>query len=189
MSFLRNVITWVFPVTLLVLLSSADVLISQDIDEQTTQKGPAMDIPNEEIDYIKIDPLRGNNRRPGSGCARIYGGGDQQWTEQFWAWGWNNGPNGIPQDGGGDDIKVRIVPAVWSTDVPLNIGRIFQNGLFRASTDDDCGEGYVLAEYEVFREGKGFEILSDVATIAVFPPDWLVDSPMQDLSKVGSDKE
>jgi len=105
------------------------------------------------IDYIMITP--------DPGCARIIGnqsyvGGLYEPTEEFLANGWDNGPNNINEDGGGDDIFQGTVPAIWSLanfvdhngnpiDVDL-VGRIDNNsGLYIAR--NATGEGDVNANY------------------------------------------
>ncbi|MFQ6104661.1 MAG: hypothetical protein ACE5OP_10260 [Candidatus Glassbacteria bacterium] len=124
------------------------------------------------IDYIRIDPLEGNNVIDG-GCVRIYGTGQSQYWERHYAYGWNNGQNRIPEDGGGDDIRLGQISPAWSTDVPPYLGEIGDNGIFVAAFDYRCGDGNVFADYEIFRAGDGMVILSDTSYIAVLPPDWI----------------
>jgi len=144
---------------------------------------------SQEIDYIKIVEPPGNNRVPGP-CTRLQGTGLPQYYARFRANGWNNGPNGIPEDGGGDDILVGPVNAFWGTRVGPELGTIDRRtGVFTAAVSIDCGEGLVGAFYRHFREGEGWVLMRDLSSIAVIPPDWLPDVPLQDLSKVGSDKE
>ncbi len=144
---------------------------------------------SQDIDYIKIVEPPGNNRVPGP-CTRLRGTGLPQFKARFSAFGWNNGPNGIPEDGGGDDIRLDLVDALWGTRVGPELGTINRHsGLFMAAVSIDCGEGLVGAFYRHFREGEGWVLMRDLSTIAVIPPDWLPDEPRQDLSKVGSDKE
>lgn len=124
------------------------------------------------IDYLRIAPLAGNNVVEG-GCTRVQGTGLPQYFENYKAYVWSNGPNGTPEDGGGDDINIGQVAPSWSTDVPSWIGSIDQNGLFESAIDYRCGEGLVFAEYEVFKIGEGTVVLSDTASIAKIPPDWI----------------
>ena len=124
------------------------------------------------IDYIRIDPLEGNNVIEG-GCVRVYGTGQSQYYERHYAYAWNNGQNRIPEDGGGDDIRLGQITPAWSTDVPSYLGDIGENGVFVAAMDYRCGEGLVFAAYEIFRLGDGLVILSDTSNISVLPPDWI----------------
>lgn len=64
-------------------------------------------------DYIVIKTPTGNNLIPGA-CCRISPGGLPQHTELLTATAWNNGPNGIPQNGGGDDASVAGATLQWS---------------------------------------------------------------------------
>jgi hypothetical protein len=95
------------------------------------------------IDYIIVTPDRG--------CARIIGnqsyvGGLYEPTEEFLANGWDNGPNNINEDGGGDDVFQGIVSAIWSTTVGGSVGRIDSStGLYVAG--GFTGEGDVTANY------------------------------------------
>jgi hypothetical protein len=162
---------------------------AQTIHEQGSDLGPRLEWepPTLETDYIRIAPLPGNNSIEGA-CTRVQGTGLPQYLQRFTAYAWNNGPNGIPESGGGDDINLgRILPN-WSTDVPPNLGTIYSNGVFEAAIDYTCGQGLVFADYWVYRPGEGFEILNDSASISVIPPDWLPDVP-QNLRKVGADKQ
>jgi hypothetical protein len=162
---------------------------AQSIHERDRDLGPTLEPepPAVTTDYIRIKPLPGNNRVPG-GCTRVQGTGLPQYTELYMAFAWNNGPNGIPEDGGGDDINLgRVFPA-WSTDVSPTLGTIHWNGLFEAAVHRDCGQGYVYAKYRVYTPGQGFALLTDSALVSVIPPDWLPDVP-QDLRTVGSDKQ
>jgi hypothetical protein len=162
---------------------------SQDIDVKGQDLGPTVDPNYPDIDYIKIHEPPGNNRVP-QPCTRLQGTGLPQYEVQFKAYGWSNGPNGIPEYGGGGDVRKGQVRAMWSTEVPASLGTINSlNGLFTAAIDIDCDDGRVFANYRYYKEGQGFVILSDVSSIAVIPPDWIPTAPMQDLSKVGSDKE
>jgi hypothetical protein len=68
------------------------------------------------VDYLMITPDDGFM---GHVCTRIFGvgahpGGLPEGVEYFVATGWNNGPNGTPQGGGGDDINLGQVSATWS---------------------------------------------------------------------------
>jgi len=95
------------------------------------------------IDYIIITP--------DPGCARIIGtqsyvGGLYEPTEEFVANGWDNGPNNINEDGGGDDVFQGTVSALWTTTVGANVGRIDSStGLYVAL--NVTGEGDVQANY------------------------------------------
>jgi len=95
------------------------------------------------IDYIIISP--------DPGCARIIGnqsyvGGLYEPTEEFLANGWDNGPNNINENGGGDDTFQGTVPAIWATTVGATVGRIDNNsGLYIAG--NFTGEGDVTANY------------------------------------------
>lgn len=95
------------------------------------------------IDYIMITP--------DPGCARIIGtqsyvGGLYEPTEEFVANGWDNGPNGINEYGGGDDVFQGAVNALWSTTVAANVGRIDSStGLYVAF--NVTGEGDVQANF------------------------------------------
>jgi hypothetical protein len=105
------------------------------------------------IDYILITP--------DPGCARIIGqqsyvGGLYEPTEEFLANGWDNGPNNINEDGGGDDVFQGTVPAVWSlanfvdhTGSPIDVDRVgsidTSTGLYVAR--NFTGEGDVNANY------------------------------------------
>ncbi|MFQ5653262.1 MAG: hypothetical protein ACE5GW_00850 [Planctomycetota bacterium] len=118
------------------------------------------------IDYVRIDLLPGCNLIPPSlGCCRISGGGIPEWTEQFVARGWNNGPNGVPQDGGGDDIDLGPAPVTWSS-TPASIGSIDATGLFTGgSSAFSPGLGNVTATHATAG--------SHSRAIKVVPPDWV----------------
>jgi hypothetical protein len=187
MRFLSSKALWLFPGVLIAVVSITGLGLSQVI-EREVEIGPEVEIGYQDIDYIKINEPPGNNVVP-QPCTRLQGTGLPQYRVQFHAYGWNNGPNGIPEDGGGDDIRLGRVRANWSTEVsPETMGSIDSNGLFTAAVHEECGDGRVLASYRHYREGMGFITLTDQSSIAVIPPDWLPDAPRQDLSKVGSDK-
>jgi len=65
------------------------------------------------VDYVTIKVPVGNNLIHGA-CARISPGGLPQHTEQLTATAWNNGANGIPQNGSGDDKQVVGATFQWS---------------------------------------------------------------------------
>ena len=98
-------------------------------------------LDSRDIDYVMISPERG--------CARIIGnqsyiGGLYEPTEEFVLNSWNNGDNGIPEQGGGDDVFEGVLSASWTTTVPADVGRIDPNtGLYVAARE--TGEGDVSA--------------------------------------------
>jgi|GEM_PF-2138327 len=134
------------------------------------------------IDYIRIDPLPGNNVWDG-GCTRVQGSGQSQYWERHFAYAWNNGTNGIPEDGGGDDINTGQVAATWATDVPEYLGSIDENGVFLAAIDYRCGDGLIFADYEYMKLNGETVMLSDTSTIIIAPPDWIPGDSLQVLSE------
>ena len=134
------------------------------------------------IDYIRIDPLPGNNVVDG-GCTRVQGTGQSQYWERYYAYGWSNGENGIAEDGGGDDINSGRVAALWATDVPTTLGSIDVNGIFLAAIDYTCGVGLVWANYDYQKITGETVTYSDTATIAVIPPDWIPGDSTSILNK------
>ena len=113
------------------------------------------------VNYLLISPDRG--------CARIIGnqsyvGGLYEPTEAFIANGWDNGVNGIPEAGGGDDVFQGAVSAQWSTTLAGTAGRIDSStGLFVAGSI--TGEGDVTA----VRLGA----TSDTAYVMTSAPSWV----------------
>jgi len=170
------------------ILGFAAVGFAQYVQETVKVPGTVKSPDYPDIDYIKIVEPPGNNRVP-QPCTRLQGTGIAQYEAQFRVHGWTNGVNGVPENGGGDDVRVGPVRATWVANVPASLGSIEFTGLFTAAIDDDCGDGPVYARYRHYKEGVGFVMMADTSSIAVIPPDWIPTAPMQDLSKVGSDKE
>jgi hypothetical protein len=103
--------------------------------------------------------------RPDTGEVRISGGGLHEWKQKFRAGGFNNGPNGIPENGGGDDIFLGVLLSgvTWSTVVPPEVGNIgSSNGWFFSG--QQTGEGDVTASYPGATPVTVF--------VRVYPPDW-----------------
>jgi hypothetical protein len=138
-------------------------------DISTTGVGFRVAVPW--IDYIRIDPLEGNNVFEG-GCTRLQGTGISQYWERYYAYAWRVGENGIPEDGGGDDVNAGQISPAWSTDVPYYLGEIGETGVFLAAIDYRCGEGLIFADFEIEINGN-MVTMSDTATIVVIPPDWV----------------
>ncbi len=113
------------------------------------------------IDYVLISPDRG--------CARIIGnqsyvGGLYEPTEELVLNSWNNGINGIPEYGGGDDVFEGILAATWSTTVGGSVGRIDSStGLYVAG--GFTGEGDVTA--------FAFGGWTDTAYVMSTTPSWV----------------
>jgi hypothetical protein len=99
-----------------------------------------------------------------------YQGGLYEPTEPYVAHGWSNGLNGIPENGGGDDVYVGTVSASWSTNAAETAGRIHSaTGLFVAANLTNhkaVGEpaDTVTATYAGATPGT--------AIIIVSPPSW-----------------
>jgi hypothetical protein len=144
----------------------------QDLLDGMSATGVGFRVAYPLIDYLRIEPHAGNNVVEG-GCTRVRGTGLPQFLESFKAYAWNNGPNGTPEDGGGDDVNIGQVVPTWSTDVDPWIGTINEYGWFESGIDYRCGEGLVFAEYEYFKIGEGTVVMSDTATIAKIPPAWI----------------
>jgi hypothetical protein len=128
------------------------------------------------IDYILA--------RPDTGEVRVFGGGLPEWKQFFKAGGFSNGANGIPENGGGDDVFLGVLHASdglsWSTSVPQNVGRIKPNsGAFRSGPD--TGEGTVTATF------PGVSPVNLV--VRVYPPDWQPGNQMIDGDGNGEDGE
>jgi hypothetical protein len=113
--------------------------------------------------------------------VRIQGGGVKSPTEQFVALGYLRGPNGVAENGGGDDVGLGPVQAAYSftllthharydvTD-PSQVGTIDPaSGLFTAGKGLATGFGKVTATTP---EGKTAEI-----PIFILPPDFVADPP------------
>ena len=103
--------------------------------------------------------------RPPVGEVRISGGGLREWKQRFKAGGFNNGPNGIPEDGGGDDIFQGVLHSgvTWTTAVPPEVGQIDStSGWFLSG--GQTGEGDVIASYPGATPAVVF--------VRVYPPDW-----------------
>lgn len=143
-----------------------------DIIDDMSTTGVGFRVSYPLVDYLMIEPLDGNNIIDG-GCARVQGTGLPQFYEYYKAYVWNNGENGIPEEGGGDDVNLGQVMPSWSTDVPSYLGSIDELGIFESAIDYRCGEGLVFASYEFFKIGEGLITLSDTSTVAVLPPDWV----------------
>ncbi len=100
------------------------------------------------VDYLMITPDTGFM---GKVCTRIFGVGPYpgalpEGVEFFVATGWNNGANGTPESGGGDDVNLGPVSAEWSTTLAQEVGRINElNGVY--STGEITGDGDVMATY------------------------------------------
>lgn len=104
---------------------------------------------------------------PDTGEVRIIGGGLPEWRQKYKAGGFNNGVNGIPENGGGDDVFMGRLDwqsgVQWTTSVPESVGRIHPTkGVFESG--GSTGEGSVTASY------AGATPVSEV--IRVYPPDW-----------------
>lgn len=118
--------------------------------------------PGGSVDYLLVSPA--------AGCTRIFGtssypGGLFEPTEAFVADGWNNGTNGIPENGGGDDVYIGQVTAAWSTNIAEASGRINSaNGLFFAGYLTTTAWASVTATYSGATDGT--------AEIMVSPPSW-----------------
>lgn len=120
------------------------------------------------VDYLIITPDTGFM---GKVCTRIFGvgpypGGLPEGVEYFVAYGWNNGPNGTPENGGGDDIALGPVSADWSTTLAQDVGRINElNGVY--TTGEHTGTGDVMATYP--------GATSDSVPINTTAPTWVRD--------------
>jgi len=120
------------------------------------------------VDYLMITPETGFMDKV---CTRIFGvgpypGGLPEAVEFFVAYGWNNGPNGTPQNGGGDDIALGPVSAEWSTTQDVDVARINElNGVYIAG--ERTGAGHVGADYP--------GATSDSVPINTTAPTWVAD--------------
>ena len=116
--------------------------------------------------------------RPDTGEVRITGGGLHEWKQKLRAGGFTNGPNGIHENGGGDDIFLGVIleGLTWSTAVPTEVGRIHEpNGWFLSG--GQTGEGDVMASYP--------GATSAIVFVRVYPPDWQPGNSMVE----GEDEE
>jgi hypothetical protein len=120
------------------------------------------------VDYLMITPDTGFM---GKVCTRIFGvgpypGGLPEGVEYFVAYGWNNGPNGNPESGGGDDIALGPVSADWSINLAEDVARINElNGVY--ITGEHTGDGDVMATYP--------GATSDSVPINTTAPTWVRD--------------
>ena len=120
------------------------------------------------VDYLIISPDTGFS---GKVCTRIFGvgpypGGLPEGVEFFVAYGWNNGPNGTPENGGGDDIDLGAVSATWTVTVSGDVGLINElNGVY--ATGEVTGSGQVSASYP--------EATGDSVTVMTTAPTWVRD--------------
>jgi hypothetical protein len=134
-------------------LGASDALLGAWDDNLVYQGG--------NVDYLLV--------RPNPGEVRISGGGVPEWKQFFRAGGFDNGPNGIPENGGGDDIFLGVLRegVTWSTSLPPEIGRIKpSNGALLAG--DQTGEGTVTATYPGATPAT--------VGVLVYPPDWVPGS-------------
>ncbi len=142
---------------------------------------PAAGAQGIEPDYIKFATLPGEPQLgPDVGCVRIRGGGTPTFSETFQALGFGAGKDGIPENGGGDDVPLGPVAAAYSWRLishharyqindPSEVGTIDPvTGVFTAGTFP-TGYGMVKA---VTPGGKAAEV-----PIFIVPPDFVVDPP------------
>lgn len=120
------------------------------------------------VDYLIITPDTGFM---GKVCTRIFGVGPYpgalpEGSEYFVAYGWGNGDNGTPENGGGDDVPHGPVSADWSTTMAQDVGRINElNGVY--TTGEHTGSGDVMATYP--------GATSDSVPINTTAPSWVRD--------------
>jgi hypothetical protein len=130
------------------------------------------------VDYLIVTPDTGFM---GKVCTRIFGVGPYpgalpEGVEFFVAFGWGNGPNGTPENGGGDDVPHGPVSATWSlsdfvdrNNQPVDIEGVGyinpDNGVY--VTREETGEGDVNATYP--------GATSDSIPINTTAPSWVRD--------------
>lgn len=107
-----------------------------------------------------------------TGATNSAQGGILETDEPLQVHGYNNGPNGINEGGGGDDIDLGPVPAAWAYNRPSAYGAIDPStGVFVAGpnstaqpSDGGPGTGTISASYNG---------LSDTMPALTLPPDWV----------------
>lgn len=120
------------------------------------------------VDYLMITPDTGFMSKV---CTRIFGVGPYpgalpEGVEYFVATGWNNGTNGTPESGGGDDVNLGPVSADWSISLAQDVARINElNGVY--TTGEITGSGNVMAAYP--------GATSDSVPINTTAPSWVRD--------------
>jgi hypothetical protein len=135
-----------------------------------------------EPDFVRFAPLPGNPQLGADvGCVRLRGGGVPLSTEAFQLLAYSAGPNGVAENGAGDDLLLGPVPAQYSftllshharyqVDDPRQVGEIdAATGLFTAGSGLATGLGRVEARTA---GGKRAE-----APVFILAPDFVANPP------------
>ncbi len=101
-------------------------------------------------------------------------GGVLEHVELYEGHGFNNGPNNVNENGGGDDIDLGPVPGSWSVTVPnnpaTNYGSISSTtGVFVAGPQTTKTTGNATVRFTL-------GALGSIRTHLVVPPDWVTPS-------------
>ncbi len=102
-------------------------------------------------------------------------GGIDEHTDVFEVRGYNNGPNGISENGAGDDVNLGPVPVTWSDSTPTLVGGVHTStGVFTAGPLTSTQANGVPGGYGTITATlNGNPSITASKQIRVVPPDWV----------------